>query len=335
MKVAVLGSGSWGMTLAMLLERNGFAVTVWFWDKVLHAQAVKQRELPDFLPGIQIPTTLELTTDLKSAVTDAELIVIASPSHTVRMTMESAGPAISPKALVVNVAKGIENDSLMTMSQVIVDATPNLAPERVASLYGPTHAEEVSKGMASAIVAACRNDENAQKIQSYFMCDALRVYTNTDILGVEYGGSLKNVIAIAAGILAGMGSGDNTLAALITRGSFEITRLGVHLGAQEATFAGLSGIGDLIVTCLSTHSRNRHVGFELGRGRKLDDILGEMKMVAEGVKTAKSVHQLMTKTGVEMPISEQIYQVLFEDKDPRQSVSELMGRDPVKERHSI
>ena len=335
MKVAVLGSGSWGMTLAMLLERNGFPVTVWFWDKVLHAQAVSERELPDFLPGIQIPESLDLTTDLKSAVKDAELIVIASPSHTVRMTMEAIGTAISPKALIVNVAKGIENDSLMTMSQVIVDATPNLSPDRVASLYGPTHAEEVSKGMASAIVAGCANDENGRKIQSYFMCDSLRVYTNTDILGVEYGGSLKNVIAIAAGILAGMGSGDNTLAALITRGSFEITRLGVHLGAQEATFAGLSGIGDLIVTCLSQHSRNRHVGVELGRGRKLNDILGSMKMVAEGVKTAKSVHQLMTKTGVEMPISEQIYQVLFEDKDPQQSVSELMGRDPVKERHSI
>lgn len=335
MKVAVLGSGSWGMTLAMLLDQNGHSVTVWFWDKVLHEQASREGELPDFLPGIIIPKSLKLTTDVMEAISGAELIVIASPSHTVRMTLETIGPFISPNSLIVNVAKGIENDSLMTMSQVILDAAPDLDPARVASLYGPTHAEEVSRGMASAIVAGCVNEENAQKIQSYFMCHSLRVYTNSDILGVEYGGSLKNVIAIAAGILAGMGSGDNTLAALITRGSFEITRLGVHLGAREATFAGLSGIGDLIVTCLSTHSRNRHVGFELGRGRKLNEILGEMKMVAEGVKTAKSVHQLITRTGVEMPISEQIYQVLFEDKSPQQSVVELMGRDPVEERHSI
>ncbi|MCF7801065.1 MAG: NAD(P)-dependent glycerol-3-phosphate dehydrogenase [Candidatus Marinimicrobia bacterium] len=335
MKVAVLGSGSWGMTLAMLLEQNGHSVWVWFWDATLYQQAEETQELPDFLPGVTIPKSLHLTPELSEAVREADLIVVATPSHAVRATTAAIQEMVSPNALIVNVAKGIENDSLLTMSQVICDATPGIVPERVASLYGPTHAEEVSKGMASTIVAACPNEDNARKVQEYFMCKTLRVYTNTDILGVEYGGSLKNVIAIAAGILAGMGAGDNTLAALITRGSFEITRLGMKLGAREATFAGLSGIGDLIVTCLSQHSRNRHVGYELGRGRKLNDILNEMKMVAEGVRTAKSVHQLMLKTGVEMPISQQIYKVLFEDKDPRQSVMELMERDPVEERHSL
>lgn len=323
------------MTLAMLLEQNGHSVSVWFWDQALLEEAEKTRELPDFLPGITIPATLYLTAELSEAVQDADLVVVATPSHAVRATVTAIREMVSPNALIVNVAKGIENDSLLTMSQVICDAAPTIGREQVASLYGPTHAEEVSKGMASTIVAACPDEDNARKVQGVFMCKTLRVYTNTDILGVEYGGSLKNVIAIAAGILAGMGAGDNTLAALITRGSFEITRLGVKLGAKEATFAGLSGIGDLIVTCLSQHSRNRHVGFELGRGRKLNDILNEMKMVAEGVRTAKSVHQLMLQTGIEMPISQQVYQVLFEDKDPRQSVMELMERDPVEERHSL
>ncbi len=335
MKVAVLGSGSWGMTLAMLLQSNGWPTWVWFWDKGLYAQARTDHELPDFLPGVHIPETLNLTTDLQATVENADLVVVASPSHAVRPTMSAISAFLSPTALIVNVAKGIENDSLMTMSQVIHDVLKDVSTARIGSLYGPTHAEEVSRGVPSAIVAGCPDDHNAREIQKFFMCETLRVYTNSDLLGVEYGGSLKNVIAIAAGILAGMGSGDNTLAALITRGSFEITRLGVHLGAKEATFAGLSGMGDLIVTCLSTHSRNRHVGFELGKGRKLPKILGEMKMVAEGVKTAKSVHQLMEKTGVEMPISEQIYQVLFEEKDPHLSVAELMGRNPVRERHSL
>ncbi|MBT4359801.1 MAG: NAD(P)-dependent glycerol-3-phosphate dehydrogenase, partial [Candidatus Marinimicrobia bacterium] len=196
-------------------------------------------------------------------------------------------------------------------------------------------AEEVVQEMPSTIVAACADEASGQIVQNAFMSDTLRVYTNVDILGVEYGGSLKNVIAIAAGILAGMGYGDNTLAALLTRGLFEMTRLGVFLGAKEQTFAGLSGMGDLVVTCLSTHSRNRHVGFELGKGRKLKEILAEMKMVAEGINTARSVHQLIAKTGVEMPISEQIFQVLFEEKDPATAVEELMGRAPRRERHSI
>jgi glycerol-3-phosphate dehydrogenase (NAD(P)+) len=335
MKISVIGSGSWGMTLAIHLLRNGHEVTVWFYREQDYQQALEQRELPDFLPGIILPDALNFTMDLETCVQNREMILVAIPSHTVGGTLEKLTSLIPPETVIVNVAKGIENDTLRTMSQVIAHALPNHPVSHIATLYGPTHAEEVVNRMPSTIVAACPDKSTAEKVQDAFMSDTLRVYTNTDILGVEYGGSLKNVVAISAGILAGMGYGDNTLAALLTRGLFEMTRLGVHLGAKEETFAGLSGMGDLIVTCLSTHSRNRHVGFELGKGRKIKDILDEMKMIAEGINTARSVHQLIAKTGVEMPISEQIFKVLFEDKDPKNAIEELMGRAAVPERHSL
>jgi glycerol-3-phosphate dehydrogenase (NAD(P)+) len=335
MRIAVLGSGSWGMTLALQLVKNGHDVTSWFYSRDDYLTASEQGQLPDYLPGVPLPEELKFNLDLNESVTDRELLVIATPSHTVRGVVQSVAPHLSPECIIVNVAKGIENDSLLTMSQVIADSAPDHPDHRITSMYGPTHAEEVVRGMPSTIVAAGVDETVTTVVQTAFMGPSLRVYTNTDLLGVELGGSLKNVIAIAAGMLSGMGFGDNTLAALLTRGSFEITRLGVHLGAREETFAGLSGIGDLIVTCLSKHSRNRHVGFELGKGRQLDDILAEMKMVAEGIKTARSVHQLTAKTGVEMPISEQIYQVLFDQKEAKQAVAELMSRDPVRERHSL
>jgi len=335
MKIAVIGSGSWGMTLAIHLLKNGHDVSVWFFLEKDFQQASTERELPDFLPGITLPEDLKFTLDMEACVQNKEIILVAIPSHTVGAALSKLGDHISSDTIIVNVAKGIENDTLRTMSQVIAHALPKHPVGKIATLYGPTHAEEVVKGLPSTIVSACPDESTANAVQTAFMSDTLRVYSNTDILGVEYGGSLKNVIAIAAGILAGMGYGDNTLAALLTRGLFEMTRLGVYLGAKEETFAGLSGMGDLIVTCLSTHSRNRHVGFELGKGRKLNDILAEMKMVAEGINTARSVHQLIAKTGVEMPISEQIFQVLFEEKDPTLAVEELMGRAPVAERHSL
>ncbi len=335
MKIGVVGSGSWGMTLAIHLLKNGHTVQVWFYQEQDYKQATDERELPDYLPGVILPAELDFTMDMESCVKGKELILVAIPSHTIGSTLVKLAGQIPEDAIIVNVAKGIENDTLRTMSQVIAHALPNHAEGKIATLYGPTHAEEVVKGMPSTIVAACSDETSAQIVQNAFMSESLRVYTNTDILGVEYGGSLKNVVAIAAGILAGMGYGDNTLAALLTRGLFEMTRLGVHLGAKEETFAGLSGMGDLIVTCLSTHSRNRYVGFELGKGRKLKEILDEMKMIAEGINTARSVHQLIQKTGVEMPISEQIYLVLFEEKDTRIAVEELMGRAPVQERHSL
>ncbi|MCF7825351.1 MAG: NAD(P)-dependent glycerol-3-phosphate dehydrogenase [Candidatus Marinimicrobia bacterium] len=335
MKIAVLGSGSWGMTLAIHLLKNGHSVDVWFYLEKDFKQAQDLRELPDYLPGVILPPELNFTMDMEKCVQDKQIVLVAIPSHTVGNTMAKLADAIHRDTIIVNVAKGIENDTLRTMSQVIAHALPDHPIGNISSLYGPTHAEEVVKEMPSTIVAACPDENSAKIVQKTFMSDTLRVYTNVDILGVEYGGSLKNVIAIAAGILAGMGYGDNTLAALLTRGLFEMTRLGVFLGAREVTFAGLSGMGDLIVTCLSTHSRNRHVGYELGKGRKLKDILEEMKMVAEGINTSRSVHQLIAKTGVEMPISEQIFQVLFEEKDPVNAVEELMGRAPKKERHSL
>lgn len=335
MKIGVVGSGSWGMTLAIHLLKNGHDVTVWFYLEKDFKQARDTRELPDYLPGVTLPDSLHFSTEMASTIKDKDILLVAIPSHTVGPTFSKLGSMIETETIIVNVAKGIENDSLLTMSQVLSKALPDHPITNIATLYGPTHAEEVVQEMPSTIVAACPDEDSAQKVQTAFMSESLRVYTNVDILGVEYGGSLKNVIAIAAGILAGMGYGDNTLAALLTRGLFEMTRLGVHLGANEQTFAGLSGMGDLIVTCLSEHSRNRHVGFELGKGRKLKEILEDMKMVAEGINTARSVHQLMAKTGVEMPISEQIFQVLFEDKDPRIAVEELMGRAPRPERHSI
>jgi len=335
MKIAVVGSGSWGMTLAIHLLKNGHEIDVWFYQEKDFNQARQQRELPDYLPGVILPLELNFTMDMENCVRGKDIILVAIPSHTVGKTLEQISSAISTKSIIVNVAKGIENDSLRTMSQVIGHALPDHPAGNISTLYGPTHAEEVVKEMPSTIVAACSNEASAKIVQQTFMSDSFRVYTNVDILGVEYGGSLKNVIAIAAGILAGMGYGDNTLAALLTRGLFEMTRLGIFLGAKEQTFAGLSGMGDLIVTCLSTHSRNRHVGYELGKGRKLKEILDEMKMVAEGINTARSVHQLIAKTGVEMPISEQIFQVLFEEKDPRLAVEELMGRTPREERHSL
>ncbi|NQV14616.1 NAD(P)-dependent glycerol-3-phosphate dehydrogenase [bacterium] len=335
MKIAVIGSGSWGMTLAIHLLKNGHDVNVWFYLKKDYKQALDQKELPDYLPDVKLPDGLQFTMDMKECIRDKDIILIAIPSHTIGATLTKIAEFIPPNTIIINVAKGIENDTLRTMSQVISFALPKHPITKISTLYGPTHAEEVVRGMPSTIVAACPNESTAQVVQKIFMSDTLRVYTNTDILGVEFGGSLKNVIAIAAGILAGLGYGDNTLAALLTRGLFEMTRLGVYLGAKELTFSGLSGMGDLIVTCLSTHSRNRYVGFELGKGRKLNEILKEMKMVAEGINTSRSVHQLIERTGVEMPISEQIFKVLFEDKDPKNALEELMGRAPVPERHSL
>jgi len=277
MKIAVLGSGSWGLTLSIHLLKNGHEVDVWFFLEKDYQQAMEHWELPDFLPGVELPKDLHFTMDMLGCVQNKDLILVAVPSHVVGLTMTKLVDAIEPETIILNVAKGIENNTLRTMSQVIAHTLPDHPVGNISSLYGPTHAEEVVQEMPSTIVAACSSEATAKVIQATFMSDTLRVYTNTDILGVEYGGSLKNVIAIAAGILAGMGYGDNTLAALLTRGLFEMTRLGVHLGAKEQTFAGLSGMGDLIVTCLSTHSRNRHVGYELGTGRKLKDILSEMK----------------------------------------------------------
>ena len=273
---------------------------------------------------------INFTSDLEFALDKADIIVVAVPSHSVRDLISHANTFISNSVIIVNISKGLEIDSLLTMSAVIREETPG-KDVPIVSLYGPSHAEEVVKKIPTTLVAAS-TDENARKmVQKIFSSSVLRVYTNNDILGIELGGSLKNVIAIAAGICDGIGFGDNTKAAILTRGIAEMTRLGVAMGAKEKTFAGLSGIGDLFVTCSSKHSRNRFVGEEIGKGRKLDEILSEMKMVAEGVKTAKAIYQLCQKHIVEMPISLAVYNVLYNNKDPRESVNELMSRDLVSE----
>ena len=330
-KIAVIGAGSWGTTLAILLAENSHDVMLWVFEKDELSKLEKERINTKYLPEAKFPDNLKLTGNLQRAVNFGDYLVISSPSHVVRIVCNQFADQIRDTHYIVNVAKGIENETLKRMSEVIQE-TLSFSPDRIATLYGPSHAEEVSKKIATAVVAASSNLETARKVQDLFGNQYFRVYSSDDIIGVELGGSLKNVIAIAAGICDGAGFGDNTKAALLTRGMVEMTRLGITMGARMETFSGLSGIGDLIVTCMSKHSRNRHVGEQIGKGRKLDDVLKEMVMVAEGVKTTRSVYQLMKKHNVEMPISEQIYEVLFEYKSPTKAVRDLMSRDPKEEK---
>jgi glycerol-3-phosphate dehydrogenase (NAD(P)+) len=326
MRIAVLGAGSWGTTLAALLSYNAHDVVLWS-HRDDHAQAlIERRENTTLLPGIVIPANIKITNSLDVAVAGAELIVAAVPSQYVRSVASQLCSHNFRDVIIVNVAKGIENDSLMTISDVLVDVLPSVRRESIVTLSGPSFAEEVSRQVPTAVVAASSNLETAKRAQMVFMTPYFRVYSSDDIRGVELAGSIKNVIAIGAGIADGAGFGDNTKAAIMTRATAELSRLGKFMGAQQQTFAGLSGIGDLIATCMSKHSRNRHVGEEIGKGRKLKDVLGEMVMVAEGVATTRSVHDLAMKYNVELPISNEVYEVLFEDKDPIIATSDLMTR---------
>ncbi len=328
--ISVIGAGSWGTTLAILLAKKGYPVTLWVYEPEILAAMQAERVNARYLPGVPLPAELKLIGDLQEAVTSARFLIMAVPSHAMRSVCGQIAGFVRKDQYLVNVAKGIENDTLKRMSEVISE-TLALPEKQIASLYGPSHAEEVSRGIATAVVAASGDLNTARRVRELFRSDYFRVYSSTDIIGVECGGSLKNVIAIAAGICDGAGFGDNTKAALLTRGLAEISRLGVIMGAQPETFAGLSGIGDLIVTCMSKHSRNRYVGEEIGRGKTLKAVLDGMVMVAEGVKTTRSVHQLSEKLGVEMPISGQVYRVLFDDKRPHDAVAELMTRDAKEE----
>ena len=324
-KISVLGTGSWGSEIGELLNQNGHEVIMWQRD----AEKVKAMEVDrkhPFFVDLTFSDEVKFTTDLDSAIKGSQLLVVAVPSHSVSELVSRAVEFIEDNVIIVNITKGLELDTLLTMSSVISEETVGKNVS-IVSLYGPSHAEEVVRKIPTTLVAASTEENASKKVQYIFSSRVLRVYTNTDILGLELGGSIKNVIAIAAGICDGIGFGDNTKAAILTRGIAEMTRLGVALGAQEKTFAGLSGIGDLFVTCSSKHSRNRYVGEEIGKGRKIDEILSEMKMVAEGVKTAKSVFQLCQKHNVDMPISCAVYNVLYNNKDPLESVSELMNRD--------
>ncbi len=331
MRIAVLGAGSWGTTLAILLANNSHQVSLWSYRESYTQTIRSTRQNPAFLPGIHIPETIDATSDLGAAVEDSEMIVAAVPAQYVRTVMSQLKHLLSGRLLVVNVAKGIEKGTLMTMSEMLHDALPSLQPGNIATLSGPSHAEEVSQKIPTTVVAASADAETAKIVQSVFMTPYFRVYASTDLRGVELGGSLKNVIAIAAGVVDGANLGDNTKAALMTRGIAEITRMGVALGAKERTFSGLSGIGDLMVTCMSRHSRNRHVGVEIGKGRPLADILKEMVMVAEGVETTQSARDLAQKVGVEVPIINEVYKMLFEGKSPQDVCYDLMTRDPKGE----
>ncbi|HDP67185.1 MAG TPA: NAD(P)-dependent glycerol-3-phosphate dehydrogenase [Candidatus Marinimicrobia bacterium] len=332
-KVAVLGAGSWGTTIAIHLHNLNHPVAIWEYYPENVALLSKTRRNP-LLEGIPIPAGIQISNDLEKTVVDSAFIVIAVPSHTMRKLLLNLSGLVAENAFIVNLSKGIEQDSLFRMSELIHHVLPHPLA-KIVTLSGPSHAEEVAREIPTAVVAASENIESARGVQELFNSHYLRVYTSTDIIGVELGGSLKNVIAIAAGICDGLGLGDNSKAALITRGLMEITRMGVYLGAEEATFAGLSGVGDLIVTCGSKHSRNRYVGEEIGKGRRLDDIINGMSMVAEGVQTCRTVQQMIAKYGILMPISAEIHKVLFEEKDPRLALNDLMTRDPVDERHSI
>ncbi len=325
MRVTILGAGSWGTTLALILHQNNHQVTCWSFDQHDVENINREKENKKFLPGISIPEGIEFSNNLEESIAMAEVIVVAIPSHAVRSVIESLDLNNRRNLIWVSVAKGIENHSLLRVSEVI-HQVGGIPENNIAVLFGPSHAEEVSRGIPTAIVSASKDKYTATLVQDLFMTSFFRVYANLDIIGVELGGALKNIIAVAAGICDGAGFGDNTKAALITRGLVEINRLGVKLGANPNTFAGLSGMGDLIVTCMSRHSRNRYVGEQIGKGRTLQDVLNEMVMVAEGVKTTASAYELSQRENIEMPITKQVYETLFEEKPPVEAMKELMTR---------
>ena len=331
-KISVLGTGGWGTALSIVLHNKGHNVTLWGStpDYVEHLK--KHRENKKYLKGIEIPSDLKITSDIAEAQIETDLIVIAIPTPYVRKTIKPFKDHCLPGTPIVSVIKGIENETLMRGSEILRDV---LGEQPIALLLGPSHAEEVARKLPTTVVIACNDIQVAKEIQDIFITERFRVYTNTDVIGVEIGTSVKNVIAIAAGICDGLGFGNNSKAALITRGLAEMMRLGVAMGGQRDTFSGLAGLGDLITTCVSPYGRNRLVGEQIAKGKKLSQILEEMDQVAEGILTTKSVCKLANKYNVEMPITKEIYNVLFEDKDPIKAVNELMVREPKSEIEEI
>ena len=323
-KVGVIGAGSWGIALAKLLHNNGHQVTVWsiLPDEV--AMLKEKHEHLDKLPGVKLPEDMEFTTDLAEAVEGKNVLVLAVPSPFTRATANKLKHIAAEGQIIVNVSKGIEESTLMTLSEVIEEEVPQA---EVVVLSGPSHAEEVGKGIPTTIVVGADKKETAEYVQDIFMNEVFRVYISPDVCGIELGAALKNVVALAAGIADGLGYGDNTKAALITRGLAEISRLGIAMGGKQKTFSGLSGIGDLIVTCASMHSRNRRAGILMGQGKTMKEAMEEVKMVVEGVHSAKAAIKLAEKYQVSMPIIEQVNKILFEDKPAADAVRELMVRD--------
>lgn len=330
-RIGVVGAGSWGTTLARLLAGKGHRVRLWVRESEVAEEIRVTRENRTFLPGVRIPDSVEPTDDLATAVHDAEVVLSVSPSQYVGSVMERAAPHIPDDALVVSASKGIEIASLRRMDQVLASVLTDAQMEGFTVLSGPSFAVEVAREEPTAVAAASESEAARRRIQILFQTDHFRVYTNPDVVGVELGGALKNVIALGAGVVSGLGFGHNTLAALITRGLAEISRLGAALGARPQTFAGLAGMGDLVLTCTGDLSRNRTVGRRLGEGESLDEILRDMTAVAEGVKTVEAVRELAARHGVEMPISSEVHAILHEGRTPEDAVRNLMLREPKAE----
>ncbi len=331
MKIGVIGAGSWGTALANMLAGKGYAVTLWAYEKDLVERMKVTRENDLFLPGFSLSANLDFTADLSVAVSDKDMVLLVSPAQVMRLVVQQVSEYFSPGSIIVSAAKGIENGTLLTMSQVLRELLPSSCHQRLAVISGPSFAKEVAACMPTVVVAAASQQDIAEQVQHIFTSAVFRVYTNNDMLGVELCGALKNVMALAAGVSDGLGFGLNTRAALITRGLAEISRLGLTLGARTETFYGLAGMGDLVLTCTGDLSRNRSVGMALGRGKTLDEILDGMNTVAEGVKTTLSAYQLAARVGVEVPITEQMYEILYRQKTPRQAVTDLLSRDPKAE----
>ena len=325
-KISVIGSGGWGIALTILLYKNGHDLTIWSFDKREAEELKTTRENKTKLPNILLPEDIKVTDNLKEAVDNKDVLILAVPSKAIRSVSKSLKDIIKDNQIIVNVAKGLEEDTLKTMSDIIEEELKGKKPQ-VAVLSGPSHAEEVGKGIPTTCVVSAHNKELTLYLQNIFMNPSFRVYTSPDMLGVEIGGALKNVIALAAGIADGLNYGDNTKAALITRGIKEISLLGVAMGGEQSTFYGLTGLGDLIVTCASMHSRNRRAGILLGQGKTLDEAIKEVNMVVEGVYSAKSALMAAKKYNVEIPIIEQVNAVLFQNKNAAEAVNELMIRD--------
>jgi glycerol-3-phosphate dehydrogenase (NAD(P)+) len=329
-RVAVIGAGSWGTAVGAIAAVNADAV-LWARDPAVVHQIATEHANPEYLPGITLPASLAATSDLLEACTDADVVVMGVPSHGFRTVLTSAATVIADDVPVLSLSKGVEQGTELRMTEVVADVLPSHDPSRIGVLTGPNLAREVAAGQPTASVVAIGDETTAAELQSLFMTSTFRVYTNPDVVGCEIAGALKNVIALAAGIAHGLGYGDNTKAALITRGLAELARLGRALGGDPLTFSGLAGMGDLVATCTSEKSRNRTVGVALGQGRKLDDIVAEMKMVAEGVKSTPAVLDLAARHGIEMPIAEQVGAVLYEGRTPGEIVPALMLRQAKPE----
>ncbi len=330
--IAVIGAGSWGTALAVSLCGNGHHINIWDVNDSHLKELEEKRENIKYLPEVSLPESLQIAYSIEAAMKDAEIVLFSAPAQHFRSALDGALPYLKPEMTLVNVAKGIEQKTLMRLSEIAMEKLPHA---KYVVLSGPSHAEEVGRGMPTTLVAASEEQQLAEYIQDVFMSDSLRLYTNSDVVGVELGGALKNIIALGAGISDGMGYGDNAKAAMMTRGIAEIARLGVKLGANLSTFSGLTGIGDLIVTCTSMHSRNRRCGILIGEGMKPSEATKQVGMVVEGMYTTEAAYQLAQKFDVEMPITEQIYQVIKEQSDAREAVIRLMTRQKKHETEEL